>query len=125
MLELVKVLLFSSIAPILHILENCLKISKILVSILSFVDNELLVTQSRLLTILNSLLFCSYQITLSLLDRFGLIIKYRKTEVFHFSKLYGAFNPPLLDLSLIGGLILQLKDAWKYLGYIFDRKLLF
>jgi len=113
------------IAPILYILENCLKILNILVSILLFVDNSLLVAQNKSLTISNSLLLYSYQITSSLLERFGLIIEHRKTEVFHFSRLYEVFDSPLLDLSLIGGPILYPKNTWRYLEYIFDRKLFF
>ena len=73
------------IAPILHILENHLKILNIPVSIL-FVDDSLLIAQNKLLTISNSLLFCSYQITSSLLKRFGLMMEYKDTEVFHFSR---------------------------------------
>ena len=58
------------IAPILHIFENCLKVLNIPVSILLFVDDSLFVAQNKLLTISNSLLFYSYQITSSLLERF-------------------------------------------------------
>ena len=113
------------IASILYILENCLKILNIPVSILAFVDDGLLVAQNKSLTISNSLLFCSYQITLSLLERFRLMIEYEKTEVFHFSRSYGVYNSPSLDLSSIRGLILCLKNTWRYLGYIFDKKLFF
>jgi len=70
-------------------------------------------------------LFCSYNIVSFLLDQFGLAIEYEKTEVFYFSRSYGVFNPPLLDLSSIGGLILTLKTIWQYLGFIFNRKLIF
>ena len=35
------------------------------------------------------------------------------------------FNPPLLDLSPLGGPILCPKSSWKYLGFIFDQKLAF
>jgi len=94
------------IAPILHILENHLKIFKISVLILSFVDDGLLVVQSRSLIISNSLLFCSYQITSSLTNRFSLMIEHRKMEVFHFSRSQEVFNPPPLNLLSIGGLIL-------------------
>ena len=45
--------------------------------------------------------------------------------MFHFSQSQGAFNPPPLDLSPIGGPILWPKDSWRYLGFIFDCKLLF
>ena len=63
------------LASILHILENHLKILKISVSILSFVDNGLLIAQSKFLSILNFLLFCSYNITSNYLTKFGLIIE--------------------------------------------------
>ena len=52
-------------------------------------------------------------------------MKYSKTEIFHFSRSQSFFNPPPLDLSLLGGPILWPKDSWKYLGFIFDCKLTF
>jgi len=73
----------------------------------------------------NSHLFYSYNIILFLFEQFGVVIKYRKSEVFHFSRLHGPFNPPSLDFSYIGGPILQPKDTWQYLGFILERKLLF
>jgi len=66
-------------------------------------DDRLLVAQSRSMIILNSLLFCSYQITSSLLDKFGLIMEHGKTEVFYFSRLHRAFNPSPLDLLAVRG----------------------
>ena len=63
------------LAPVLYILKRHLKTLKILVSILSFVDNSLLIVQSKLLTISNSFLFCSYDITSSFLEKFGLIME--------------------------------------------------
>ena len=68
----------------------------------------------------NTHLFYSYNIIISLLEHFSLIIKYGKTEVFHFSRSQGLFDPPLLDLSSIGvgNLILHPKNSWKYLRYI-------
>jgi len=90
------------IALILHIFENCLKILNIPVFILSFVDDELLVAQNKLLTILNSFLFCSYQITSFLFERFELMMEHGKTEVFYFSRLHRAFNSSSLNLLSIG-----------------------
>jgi len=63
--------------------------------------------------------------TINDLNRFGLIVEHSKTKVFHFTRLCGSFNPPSLNLSFIGGPTLYLKDTWKYLGFIFDRKLSF
>ena len=98
---------------------------KILVSILSFVDDGLIIAQNKSFDISNSQLFCSYNILFKLLIDFGLVIKHSKTEIFHFSRSQGLFNPPPLDLSPLGGPILRPKDSWKYLGFIFNRKLAF
>ena len=119
------ILLAIYLASFLHILENHLKILKIPVSILSFVDDGLLVTQSKSFSISNSLFFYSYNIISSLLSRFGLIVECSKTEVFHFTRSHRSFNLPLLNLSPIGGPTLYPKETWKYLGFIFDRKLSF
>ena len=110
---------------IFHVFEKRLKILKIPVSVLSFVDNSLFIAQSKSLHILNSNIFCSYYIMSLLLDLFSLVIEYRKTEVFHFSRLHSIFNPPPLDLFLLEGPVLWPKENWKYLGFIFNRKLSF
>jgi len=119
------ILLTLYLTPFLHILENCLKNLKIPVFTLFFVDNGLLVTQSKSFPLSNSLLFCSYNVISNLLLKFGLIVKHSKTKVFHFSKLHSSFNSPLLNLSFISSPILYLKESWKYLGFIFDRRLSF
>ena len=84
-----------------------------------------LLLKANLFLISNSLLFYSYNIISSLPMKFGLHVGHSKTEVFHFTRSHESFNPPSLDLSSIGGLMLYPKDTWKYLGFIFDRKLLF
>ena len=60
-----------------------------------------------------------------ILDKFGLIIEHSKTEVFYFNRSHSPFNPPPLNLSSIGGSVLTPKNSWKYLGFIFNRKLSF
>ena len=80
------------LALVLHILEKHLKS---LVSILYFVDNSLIVAQSKILIILNSFFFCSYNIASSLLEKFSLIMEHRKIEVFYFSRSHGIFDPSL------------------------------
>ena len=105
---------------LLYILENWLKNLKIPISILSFVDNGLFIAQNKSFDISNSHLFCSYNVLSKLLDSFGLVIKHSKTEIFHFNRSEGVFNSPPLNLSPLGGPILQPKDSWKYLGFIFD-----
>ena len=113
------------LSPLLYIIEKQFKNLKLLISILSFVDDGLFIVQNKSLTVSNSHLFCSYNILSNLLDSFGLIIKHSKTEIFHFNRSHGLFNPPPLDLSLLGGSILCPKDSWRYLGFIFNRKLSF
>ena len=113
------------LSSFLHILKNWLKNLKIPIFILSFVDNGLLIAQSKSFHLSNSLLFCNYNVVPNLLSKFGLPVKHSKTEVFHFTRSHSTFNPSSLDLSSIGGPILHPRDSWKYLGFIFDRKLLF
>ena len=109
----------------LYILEKCLKNLNISVSIISFVDDGLFISQSKSFHTSNCHLFCSYNVMTKLLKKFGLIVEYSKTDVFHFNRSHGNFNPPSLDLTPIKGIILQPKNTWKYLGFIFDRKLSF
>jgi len=87
------------LSPLIYILEKHLKTLKIPVSLLSFVDVGLLILQNKSIDILNSQLFCSYNILSSLLDKFELNIEHSKTETFHFNRSHGIFNPPPLDLS--------------------------
>ena len=114
MLSLILLALYLS--PFLYILEKCLKNLKIPISI---------IFQSKSFHISNCYLFCSYNVMTNLLEKFGLIVEHSKTEVFHFNRSQGIFNPPPLNLFFIRGTILWSKNTWKYLGFIFDRKLLF
>ena len=109
----------------LYILEKHLKNLKIPISIIFFIDDGLFVSQNKLFEISNSHLFYSYNVITNLLDKFGLIVEHSKTEVFHFSRSHNPFNPPPLDLSPLDGLTLTPNNSWKYLGFIFDRKLTF
>ena len=100
--------IFSSLylSLFLYILEKHFENLKILVLILSFVDDGLIIAQNKSFDISNSQLFCSYNILSKLLISFGLVIKHSKTETFHFSRSQGSFNPPPLDLSPLEGPIL-------------------
>ena len=66
----------------LYILEKQLKNLKIPISILSFVDNSLIIAQNKSFDISNSHLFCSYNVLSKLLDSFGLIIRKLKFSTF-------------------------------------------
>ena len=113
------------LSPLLYILENRFKNLKIPISILSFVDDGLFIAQNKSFNIFNLYLFYSFNILSKLLDSFGLVIGHSKTKIFHFNRSQGIFNPPPLDLSLLGEPILRPKDSWKYLGFIFNQKLSF
>ena len=123
MLSLILSALYLS--PFIYILENCLKNIKILISIISFIDDGLFILQNKFINISNSHLFCSYNILTKLFEKFGLIVKYSKTKIFHFNRSQGVFNSPPLNLTPLKGSILWPNDLWKYLGFIFNRKLTF
>ena len=95
----------------LYILEKHLKNLKIPIFILFFVDNGLIIAQNKFILSSNSQLFCSYNVLSNLLTDFSLVIKHGKTEIFHFNRLHGAFNPPPLNLTSLGGPILCPKDS--------------
>ena len=111
--------------PVFHSFENHLKILKIPISIISFVDNGLFISQNKSILHSNANLFCCYNIISSLLTKCSLVVEHGKTDISHFSRSHGSFNPPPLNLSPLGGLVLLPKDTWKYLGFIFDHKLNF
>ena len=119
------ILLALYLSPFLYILEKHLKNLNIPISIISFMDDSLFIFQNQSIDISNSYLFYSYNVITKLLDKFSLIIEHSKTEVFHFIRSHGLFNPSPLDLSSIEGPVLTPKNLWKYLGFIFDRKLSF
>ena len=124
-LALAPILSVLYLFPIFHILEKHLKILKIPISVLSFINNRLFISQNKLLSISNTNLFYSCNVILSLLMRFDLIMKHSKIEVFYFSRLHRAFNPPPLDLTSLSGPIWLPKPTWRYLDFIFDHKLFF
>ena len=119
------ILLALYLSPLIYILENHLKSLKIPISIIFFFDDGLFISQSKSFDISNSHLFCCFNILSNLLEKSSLVVKHSKTENFHFNRLHGPFKPLPLDLSPLGGSILCSNDTWKYLGFIFDRKLTF
>jgi len=92
--------------PFIYILENHLKNLKIPIFIIFFGDDGLFISQSKSFDISNSRLFCYFNIFSNLLEKFSLVVEHSKTEIFHFNRSHSPFNPPLLDLSSLGGSIL-------------------
>ena len=105
------ILLALYFSPVFHSLEKHLKNLKIPISLISFVDDGLFVSQNNSILHSNVNLFCSHNIMSSLLSKFGLIIEHGKTDVFHFSRAHGVFNPPPLNLSSIRDPLLLPKDT--------------
>jgi len=112
------------LSPFIYILENRLKNLKIPIFFISFVDG-LFISQSNLLDISNIYLFCSYNVLSNLLEKFGLVVEYSKTEIFHFNRSYSTLNLLPLNLSPLERNLLRSNNIWKYLGFIFDKKLTF
>ena len=73
------------LSPFLYILENRLKNLNIPIFFLSFVNDGLIIVQNKSFDISNLQLFYSYNVLSKLLNSFGLIIEYSKTEIFYFS----------------------------------------
>ena len=113
-------------ASILHLFEQQARCPEnpLNVSTLSFVDNGLLISQERDYDKSLSTLKRSYNVISHLFTAVGLLLEYKKSEIFHFSRARIDLNPPL-DLTDIGGPILYPKDTWRYLGFYFNRRLTF
>ena len=80
------ILLALYLSLFLYILEKQLKNLKIPISVISFIDDSLFISQDKSLEVSNTHLFCSYNVMSNLLDKFSLIIEHLKTEIFHFSR---------------------------------------
>ena len=93
------------ILPIFQIFEKRAKnlIPSFSISFLSFIDDSLFISQKKTYEKSDTLLFYKYNIITSLLNQFGLIIKYWKSKISHFSRLTRIFNLSLLNLSLLEG----------------------
>ena len=92
-------------------LKKNLKILKIPIFILSFIDNGFFVAQDISLIVSNSHLFYSNHIMFLLLEQFRLVTEYGKMEVFYFYRLHRPFNPPPLNLMTLEGSILHPKKT--------------
>jgi len=99
------------LAPFLHIFEKHIKNLKIPISMLLFVDDGFLIAQSKSFSLSNALLFSSYNIASNFLLKFSLIIEHSKTEIFHFSRSCGIFNPSPLNLFSLEGHTLHPKNT--------------
>ena len=115
------------ITSIFHIFEKRTKsfLSSIPISTLSFVNNELLISQEKNYEKSNTSLFHRYNIISSLFTQFDLVIEYNKSEIFYFLRLTKNIYLPPLYFHPLGGLFLYPKDTWRYLSFFFNKKLSF
>ncbi len=103
--------LLSIFLLIFHILEKQLKILKIPISIISFVNDGLLISQNKSISLSNTNLFYNYNVISSLLTKFRLVMEYGKTKVFYFSRSHEVFNLLPLDLTPIREPVLLSKTT--------------
>jgi len=96
------------IAPLIRIFEHRAQALYLNTSILSFVDNSLLISQGETYNITLPKLYSSYRVVTDLMVTFGLVMKHDKSEIFHFSRVHNDSNPEL-DLSAIGAPTLKHK----------------
>ena len=107
------------IVPIIHIFELRAQVFNLNISILSFVDDSLLISQKRIYNKILPDIHSSYRVVIDLIVLFGLVIEHDKLEIFYFSRAYNNFNQEL-DLLAISIPTLKLKIYWRYLGFYFD-----
>ncbi len=96
-------------------------------TLLSYVDDGTIITQSRHLGINMTVLKSAYGVIFDFFTRAGLTLEHSKTELFHFSRARNE-TLPSVDLGyapFTGTTPLTPKLYWRYLGFYFDRQLKF
>ena len=94
------------IAPLIRIFKHRAQSLNLSTSILSFVDDGLLISQGKMYNITLPELYSSYRIVTDLMVCFGLVMEHDKSEIFHFSRVHNNLNLEL-DLSAIDTPILK------------------
>ena len=100
-------------APIIKTFKKRIKNlkDKIPTNILLFVDNGLLISQKKNYELSSFFLLYSYNIMSKILLDVGLVMKHKKSKVFHFTRSHHPPNPSI-NLTSVGGLILMPKSIW-------------
>ena len=109
------------LAPIIKTFKKRIKNlnKEIPTDILSFVDDGLLISQEKSYPLSNSFLLCSYNIISKILIDASLVMEHNKTEIFHFMRARHPPNPSI-NLTSVGGPIINPKPIWRYLGFFFN-----
>jgi len=97
-LALFPILFAMYIAPIFHLFEKHTKNLEIplLASLLSFINDGLLISQEKSYKKSLAILVYSYSIISCLFTVFSLVLEHKKSEVFHFSRARNDANPSLI-----------------------------
>ncbi|KAJ3560736.1 hypothetical protein NP233_g10643 [Leucocoprinus birnbaumii] len=111
------------IVPLMFIFDHQALAAKLDTSLLSFVDDRLIISQGSYDVTLPRLK-AAYRIMSMLMPAFGLVMEHDKSKIFHFSCVHLDSNPDL-DLTNLGANYLIPKNVWRYLGFYFDRWLSF
>jgi len=98
-------------APIIKTFKKRIKNlkDKIPTNILLFVDNGLLISQKKNYELSSFFLLYSYNIMSKILLDAGLVMKHKKSKVFHFTRSHHPSNPSI-NLTSVEGLILMPKS---------------
>ena len=124
-LALSPILLALYIAPVMklyHMQAVALKMS-----LLSYVDDRTVMAQSKSFNENRETLKDAYAVLLHLFVAIGLVLEHSKTKYFIFDHSHSDYSPPI-DLGYApytGENLLKPNLYWRYLGFYFDRKLLF
>jgi hypothetical protein len=97
------------------------------VDIMSYVDDGTIMAQNKRLEDNLPALARAYGWIVRAFTSLGLVLEHDKSEVFHFSRSRG-FRALPIDLGyapFTGATPLRPKPVWRYLGFFFDRRLLF
>jgi len=94
------------IVPFICIFEIRAQALNLSTSILSFLNNSLLIYQRDIYDTTLPELYSSYRVVTDLIVLFGLVMEHDKSDIFHFSKAHNNSNPEL-DLSAISISILK------------------
>ena len=96
------------IALLIRIFEHKAQSLNLNTSILSFVDDGLLISQGKMYNITLLELYSGYKVVTDLMVCFGLVMEHDKSEIFHFSRVHNNLNLEL-DLLAIDALIFKPK----------------
>jgi hypothetical protein len=94
-------------------------------TLISYVDNRDIIVQSADIDTNRTMLWHVYKIVFELMTAPGLALEHDKTELFHFTRANSRSPLGSGICALYGRQPPQTQTFWRYLGFWFDRKLMF